>query len=244
MPKLRLGINIDHVATVRNARRRRADAHPDILRAAKEAVRGGADSITFHLREDRRHILDDDALRLRKTLKVPLNMEMAATGEMLRIALKLKPKAVCIVPEKRREVTTEGGLDAIGGGKKLARIVNELAAAGIRVSLFINPDPKQVMAAYATGAAAVELHTGKYCDSTGAARKQELKRLQAAAKQAHALGLEVHAGHGLTYENVAPIAAIAEIVELNIGHFLVGEAVFTGLAESVRLMRHIMTKAR
>jgi len=244
MKKLRLGINIDHVATLRNARKRDSRAHPDLLRAAEEAVRGGAESITFHLREDRRHILDDDVKRLRKSLRVPINLEMAATPEMVAIALRLRPKAVCLVPEKRREVTTEGGLDVIAGGAKLARAVNDLAAAGIRVSLFISPDPRQVAAAYESGAAAVELHTGHYCECRGPAQKKELQRLRAAALQARKLGLEVHAGHGLTYGNVGPIAAIPQIVELNIGHFLVGEAVFTGFADAVRHMRALMNRAR
>ncbi len=247
MPKLRLGINIDHVATIRNARNRDSFAHPDLVRAAMEAVKGSADSITFHLREDRRHVTDKDVARLvtyLKSHKIPVNLEMAATHEMLEIALHMKPYAVCLVPEKRREVTTEGGLDVIKGGKKLAQTVNDLAAADIRVSLFINPDLKQVAASYAAGAAAIELHTGTYCEATGAKRRAELKRLQRAAKEAHALGLEVHAGHGLTYDNVGPVAAIREITELNIGHFLVGEAVFVGLAEAVRYMRQIMNTAR
>ena len=245
MAKLRLGINIDHVATLRNARNRDAAAHPDLLRAAKEAIRGGADGITFHLREDRRHILDDDVKRLKKHIKIPLNLEIAATTEMKNVALRTLPKAVCLVPEKRKEVTTEGGLDVVKGGEKLARVVNDLAAAGIRVSMFINPELKQVAASYYAGAAAVELHTGSYSEAaSGAEAKHELKRLKMAATEAHKLGMEVHAGHGLTYENVAPVAAIPEIVELNIGHFLVGEAVFTGLKESVHLMRQIMNKAR
>jgi pyridoxine 5-phosphate synthase len=244
MPKLRLGINIDHVATVRNARKRDSRAMPDLLRAASEAVKGGADSITFHLREDRRHILDEDATRLRKAIKVPVNLEIAATPAMVAIALKLKPKAVCLVPEKRQEVTTEGGLDVIKGDMKLARIVNQLAASGMRVSLFINPDKAQVTAAYATGAAAIEIHTGAFCEAAGAAQKRELKRIKEAAQLAHALGLEVHAGHGLNYATAATIAAIPEIVELNIGHFLIGEAIFVGLAAAVRKMRRVMKKAR
>ena len=247
MPKLRLGINIDHVATLRNARKREAGAHPNLVRAAEAAIKGGADSITFHLREDRRHVLDADVARLMtylKARKVPVNLEMAATAEMRKIALRMKPHAMCLVPEKRQEVTTEGGLDVIKGGRRLAQIVNDLAAAGIRVSLFINPDLRQVAAAYATGTAAIELHTGAYCEASGAKRRKELQRLQRAAKEAHALGLEVHAGHGLTYDNVEPVAAIREVVELNIGHFLIGEAMFTGLAEAVKKMRNIMNKAR
>lgn len=242
---LRLGINIDHVATIRNARSRKADAHPSLIRAADEAMKGGADSITFHLREDRRHVLDEDVRQLithLKKRKIPVNLEMAATTEMEEIALYHRPHAVCLVPEKRREVTTEGGLDVVKGGAKLARLVNRLAAAGIHVSLFINPDPAQIMAAYASGAAAIELHTGTYANARGAAQKRELKRLQKAAEQAHELGLEVHAGHGLTYTNTPAIAAIPEIVELNIGHFLVGEAVFIGLAPAVKTMRQIMDK--
>lgn len=244
MPKLRLGINIDHVATVRNARKRDSRAAPDLLRAAEAAVKGGADSITFHLREDRRHILDDDATRLRQAIRVPVNLEIAATPAMVAIAMKLKPKAVCLVPERRQEVTTEGGLDVIKGDIKLGRIVTALAVAGMRVSLFINPDAEQVAAAYATGAAAIELHTGAYCEATGAVQKRELKRLQKAAKQAHALGMEVHAGHGLSFDTVKAVAAIPEIIELNIGHFLIGEAIFVGLADAVRKMRQLMKSAR
>ena len=244
MPKLRLGINIDHVATLRNARNRHPSARPDLLRASLEAIRGGADSITFHLREDRRHMLDGDVALLRKNLPVPINLEIAATSEMYQIAFALRPYAVCLVPEKRREVTTEGGLDVVKGGARLARIINDLAAAGIRVSLFINPDPAQILASYSTGAAAIELHTGRYCDTGGMMQKRELKRLHFAAKHAHALGLDVHAGHGLTYENVSAVAAIPEISELNIGHFLVGEALFTGLAPAVRRMVDLMKKAR
>ena len=245
--KLRLGINIDHVATLRNARKRDWCAHPDLLRAALEAVKGGADSITFHLREDRRHVMDEDAKRLKVALdakKIPINLEMAATEEMRDIALKLKPHAVCLVPEKRREVTTEGGLDAVAGGLKLRKIVHMLTSARIRVSLFIDPDAAQITAAATASAAAIEIHTGAYCNASGGARTKELKRIQRAAKQAAALGLEVHAGHGLDYDNVGAIAAISEIVELNIGHFLIGEAVFTGLAPAVRKMRIIMDRER
>jgi pyridoxine 5-phosphate synthase len=244
MQKLRLGINIDHVATLRNARDRSADAHPEIVRAAKEAVKGGADSITFHLREDRRHILDGDIPALQREVKAAMNLEMAATAEMQQIALQAKPHAVCLVPENRKEVTTEGGLDAHGQGNHLTSFVQKLKAAGIRVSLFIDPETRQVEAAKHIGSQAIELHTAAYALATGAARTQELKRLQEAAKQAHAMGLEVHAGHGLNYENTPDVAAIPEIVELNIGHFLVGEAVFIGLEQSVRQMRDIMDKAR
>ena len=247
MPKLRLGINIDHVATVRNARKRRADAHPSLISAADAAIKGGADGITFHLREDRRHVMDEDVKNLMahlKKRKVPVNLEMAATDEMEKIALRFHPHAVCLVPEKRKEVTTEGGLDAAKGGRKLAKLVNNLASAGIRVSLFINPDAAQIMAAYTSGAAAIELHTGTYADAKGAAQKRELQRIRWAAKQAHKLGLEVHAGHGLNYDNTPAIAAIPEIVELNIGHYLVGEALFTGLADAVQRMKQVMRKAR
>lgn len=244
MAKLRLGINIDHVATVRNARHRDPAAAPDILRAAKAALKGGADGITIHLREDRRHILDADTARLRKALKVPINLEIAATKEMAAIAMRLKPRAVCLVPERRQEVTTEGGLDVVKGGAKLANIVNDLAAAGIRVSLFINPDEKQVQAAYVTGTRAIEIHTGSFCEANGAARARELKRIRKAAKLAHDLGIEVHAGHGLDYETAALVAAIPEIIELNIGHFLVGEAIFVGLDQAVRKMRQVMNRVR
>ncbi len=242
--KLRLGINIDHVATLRNTRNRNAGARPDLLRAAKEAIKGGANSITFHLREDRRHILDEDAARLRKNLRVPINLEIAATNQMRDIALHLQPHAVCLVPEKRREITTEGGLDAAKDEMKLKKLVRMLASARIRVSLFIDPEPDQVLASLETGAAAVELHTGSYYNASGGARAKELKRLQKAAAQAYSLGLEVHAGHGLDYDNVGPVAAIPEITELNIGHFLVGEALFIGLEASVREMRRIMDRAR
>ncbi|MFY9288885.1 MAG: pyridoxine 5'-phosphate synthase [Alphaproteobacteria bacterium] len=244
MPKLRLGINIDHVATVRNARKRHYLAKPDLLEAIEPVIIGGANSITFHLREDRRHVMDEDVARLCKHVPLPINLEMAATEEMRKIALKFKPHAVCLVPEKRQEITTEGGLNVVKGGTKLARIVNDLAAAGIRVSLFIDPHPQQVAAAYATGAAAVELHTGTYCNAKGIKQKHELKKIQAAAKQAHQLGLEVHAGHGLDYDNVKAIAAIPQIVELNIGHALVAEALFVGLIESVGRMRQILDKVR
>lgn len=244
MKKIRLGINIDHVGTIRNARKCDYLAKPDLLRAARAAVEGGADSITFHLREDRRHVLDEDARRLRKFLKVPINLEIAATAEMEAFALSLKPHAVCLVPEKRREITTEGGLDATRKNTALQRIVRQLTSARLRVSLFIDPDPAQVLAAHASGAAAVELHTGAYCNASGRARTKALRRLQAAAALADKIGLEVHAGHGLDYDNVSAVAAIPEIVELNIGHFLVGEAVFVGLAASVRAMRRIMDRAR
>jgi len=244
MPKLRLGINIDHVATLRNARRRLFTASPQLWRAASCVIKGGADSLTIHLREDRRHILDEDVAVLCRQSTVPVNLEMAATPEMLGIALALRPHAVCLVPEKRRELTTEGGLDVVKGGAKLARVVNDLGAQGIRVSLFINPDKDQIDAAYASGARAIELHTGRYSELKASAQKRELKSLERAALYAHSLGLEVHAGHGLTYDNVELIAAIPEIIELNIGHFLMGEALFVGLTKAVKQMRGLMNKVR
>jgi pyridoxine 5-phosphate synthase len=244
MSKLRLGINIDHVATLRNARKRDGRAHPEILRAAQEAIRGGADNITIHLREDRRHILDDDLAVLRAVINVPMNLEMAVTQEMKAIALKAKPHAVCLVPENRTEVTTEGGLNAAAIDNTLQPFVKELQDAGIQVSLFIDSDTRQVDAAARVGAQAIEFHLGRYSDTSGDEQKAELKKLQAAAKQAHALGLEVHAGHGLNYENVGPVAAIPEIVELNIGHFLIGEAIFIGLSEAVQRMRKIIVESR
>jgi pyridoxine 5-phosphate synthase len=238
---LRLGVNIDHVATVRNAR---GVGYPDPVRAALIAAEAGADGITAHLREDRRHISDDDIARLSEQLAIPLNLEMAATDEMLAIALRHRPHAACIVPERREELTTEGGLDAAGMHNRLAPMVRELGAAKIRVSLFIEPDPRQIEAAIRLGAPVVELHTGHYCELEGEARAIELKRITDAAALAAKNGIEVHAGHGLTYENVAPIAAIPQLRELNIGHFLIGEAIFVGLAESVRLMRAAMDSAR
>jgi pyridoxine 5-phosphate synthase len=238
---LRLGVNIDHVATIRNAR---GIKHPDPVRAAKLAAQAGADGITAHLREDRRHISDDDIDRLSAEIDLPLNLEMAATDEMLKIALRHKPHAACIVPEKRAELTTEGGLDAAGGHNHLARFVRELVGAEIRVSLFIDPEPKQLDAARALGAPVVELHTGAYCEAEGEARERELERIVKAAAHAEALGLECHAGHGLSYETVGPVAAIPTIVELNIGHFLIGEAIFSGLDSAIKRMRAAMDKAR
>lgn len=239
---LRLGVNIDHVATVRNAR---GGAHPDPVRAAKLAIEAGADGITAHLREDRRHIVDRDIDRLMAEIDRPLNLEMAATAEMLAIALRHKPHAACLVPEKRTEVTTEGGLDVIGQYDQLAGPVGELGAAGIRVSLFIDPEPAQLDAARRLGAPVVELHTGAYCDAHGPAeRAAELARIVRAAAHAEAIGLECHAGHGLTYDSVGPVAAIQTIVELNIGHFLVGEAIFVGLTNSIARMRKAMDSAR
>ncbi|HEY0833416.1 MAG TPA: pyridoxine 5'-phosphate synthase [Azospirillum sp.] len=239
---LRLGVNIDHVATLRNARGGR---HPDPLRAARMAAEAGADGITAHLREDRRHIRDDDVARLMAEIALPLNLEMAATDEMLEIALRHRPHAACIVPEKRTEVTTEGGLDAVGGRGHLRRFVQELGAAGVRVSLFIDPDEAQLDAARELGAPVVELHTGAYCEAPeGFDRQAELQRLVRAAAHAEAIGLECHAGHGLDYDTVGPVARIATIVELNIGHFLMGEAVFVGLAQSLGRMRALMDAAR
>ena len=241
MSKLRLGVNIDHVATIRNAR---GGAFPDPVRAAEVADSAGADGITAHLREDRRHITDDDLDRLIGTISLPLNLEMAATDEMLAIALRHKPHAACIVPERRTERTTEGGLDAAGQHNSLAPIVARLKAAGIRVSLFIAPEKAQLDAAARLGAPVVELHTGPYAHAEGDAVAVELMRLQAAATYGASLGLEIHAGHGLTYDNVGPVAAIPELAELNIGHFLIGEAVFSGLPAAIAEMRSRMDAAR
>ena len=241
-PRLRLGVNIDHVATVRNAR---GGAHPDPVRAAIQAAAAGADGITAHLREDRRHITDDDIARLMGTLRIPLNLEMAATPEMLEIALRHRPHAACLVPEKRAERTTEGGLDAAGGHNHLAPIVRQLAAAGIRVSLFIEAEPHQLAAAKSLGAPVIELHTGSYCEAVaGPERDRLLGRLHQAAAEAERLGLECHAGHGIGFDTVRPIAAIRTIRELNIGHFLVGEAIFTGFEAAIRRMRELMDEAR
>lgn len=237
MKKLRLGVNIDHVATLRNAR---GGAHPCPVNAAKLAVKAGADGVTAHLREDRRHIRDEDIHRLRNEVAAPLNMEMAATSEMLALALKVLPHAVCIVPERRAEITTEGGLDVWLNEAEIRNETAELTRSGIRVSLFIAADKKQIDAAKRVGAPVIELHTGHYAHG----REGELPRLQEAAKYAASLGLEVHAGHGLTFENVGPIAAIPEIVELNIGHFLIGEAIAMGLEAAVKEMRKRMDKAR
>ncbi len=237
----RLGINVDHVATVRNAR---GGNNPDPVRAALLAKEAGADGITAHLREDRRHIVDADIPRLATEIGLPLNFEMAATEEMVAIALKHRPHAACIVPEKREERTTEGGLDAVGQHNHLKPMVARLRDAGIRVSLFIAADPKQLEAAVSLGAPVVELHTGHYCEVEGAERAAELVRIQKAAALCEQLGLECHAGHGLNYENVAPIAAIPNVRELNIGHFLVGEAIFVGFVPAIREMRRIMDAAR
>jgi len=239
--RLRLGVNIDHVATVRNAR---GGEHPDPVRAAEIAAKAGADGITAHLREDRRHITDADIDRLMAAIALPLNLEMAATEEMVAIALRHRPHAACIVPERRQERTTEGGLDADGHRDTLAPMVRKLGEAGIRVSLFIEPTPSQVEAAIALGAPVVEFHTGRYAHRTGQARADELKRIADMAALAAKNGIEPHAGHGLTYDNVAAVAAIPQIVELNIGHFLIGEAIFVGLEEAVQRMRQAMDAAR
>lgn len=238
---LRLGVNIDHVATIRNARGGR---HPDPVRAAKMAAAAGADGITAHLREDRRHISDGDIDRLMAEISLPLNLEMAATDEMLAIALRHKPHAACIVPERREERTTEGGLDAAGQFDHLKPMVARLSAAGIRVSLFIEASLKQLDAAKALGAPVIELHTGRYCETEGAEQVVELERICNAAAHAETLGLECHAGHGLNFETVVPIAAIPTVVELNIGHFLIGEAIFGGLDGAIRRMRALMNDAR
>jgi pyridoxine 5-phosphate synthase len=243
---LRLGVNIDHVATIRNARGGR---HPDPVRAARLAAQAGADGITAHLREDRRHISDDDITRLVAEIDLPLNFEMAATPEMLDIALKHKPHAACIVPEKREERTTEGGLDVVKAYDALQPYVRQLSAAGIRVSLFIEPERTALEAARSLGAPVVELHTGAYCEAhieapTGPRVRKELERIVNAAAVAESLGLECHAGHGLTFDTVVPVASIPTIVELNIGHFLVGEAIFSGLESAIKRMRSLMDKAR
>jgi len=240
MTRLRLGVNIDHVATVRNAR---GGDNPDPVRAARLAQEAGADGITAHLREDRRHISDADIAALSKALRIPLNLEMAATGEMLAIALKHRPHAACIVPEKREERTTEGGIDAAGQFDRLKPMLEKMVAAGIRVSMFIEPDARQIDASKALGAPVIELHTGAYAHASGEAQARELARLREAAAYGAALGLEIHAGHGLTYDNVAPIAAIPQIVELNIGHFLIGEAIFVGLNNAMARMRGMMREA-
>jgi pyridoxine 5-phosphate synthase len=236
MPQ-RLGVNVDHVATLRNAR---GGAHPDPLAAALAAIAAGADGITIHLREDRRHIRDADVAAVRAAISKPLNLEMAATEEMLGIALATRPHACCIVPEKRTEVTTEGGLDVRGQHNSLRPIVAKLSAAGIRVSLFIDPEAAQLQASADIGADIVELHTGAYADG----RDGELERLMEAAKLATRLGLECHAGHGLTFDNVTPVSAIPEVVELNIGHFIIGRAIFDGLAPVIGHMRSLMSGAR
>lgn len=241
MEKLRLGVNIDHVATVRQAR---GGSHPNPLRAAMLAAKAGADGITAHLREDRRHISDRDIEQLRLEIPLPLNLEMAATEEMKSIALRHIPHACCIVPENRQERTTEGGIDAAGQQARLAPIVRDLVEAGIRVSMFVEPDKRQLDASRAMGAPVVELHTGAYSEARGDEQKRLLEKVRDAARYGTSIGLEIHAGHGLTYENVKPVAAIPEIRELNIGHYLIGEAIFVGLEASIRRMRHLMDEAR
>ena len=244
-PALRLGVNIDHVATIRNAR---GGAVPDPVRAALAAIEAGADGITAHLREDRRHIRDDDMVRIKAAIAKPLNFEMAATEQMLDIALKIKPHAACLVPEKRTERTTEGGLDVVGGHDHLIPFVSELARAGIRVSLFIEPARAAIDAARSIGAPVIELHTGAWCEAVtageGSRAEAEFERLKAGAAHAAVLGLECHAGHGLDYDTARRIATLPQIVELNIGHFLIGEAVFTGLAAAIGRMRTAMREGR
>ena len=239
---LRLGVNIDHVATIRNAR---GGAFPDPVRAARIAAAAGADGVTAHLREDRRHFGDRDIERLREELPLPLNLEMAATHEMVAIAVRHRPHAVCLVPEKRSEITTEGGLDVVACGDRLGDVIPELGAAGIRVSLFVEPERVHLDAARRLGAPVVELHTGAYCEAPpGPERQRQLERLVTAAAHAAAIGLECHAGHGLNYDTVAGVAAIPTIVELNIGHFLIGEAIFVGLPAAIAQMRALMTGVR
>ena len=239
--RLRLGVNIDHVATIRNAR---GGDHPDPVRAAAIVAGAGGDGITAHLREDRRHIRDDDLRRIQDATDLPLNLEMAATDDMMRIALAHRPHAVCIVPEKREERTTEGGLDAAGLHDQLQPIVARLADAGIRVSLFIAPEERQLEAALRLGAPVVEFHTGEYAHAVGDRVAVELRRLTDMAALAAKNGIEPHAGHGLTYDNVQPVAAIPQLAELNIGHYLIGEAVFVGLEAALRTMRELMDEAR
>ena len=239
---IRLGVNVDHVATLRNAR---GGTHPDPLAAAVLALESGADSITVHLREDRRHIRDADVRLMRERLQAPINLEMAATAEMTEFATAIRPHAACLVPERRAELTTEGGLDAAGLEAQLAPVVAALRGAGTRVSLFLDPEPRQSEAAGRLGAGAVELHTGTYCEAApGAARDRERLRLAEAARQVAALGIECHAGHGLDYVTAAEIAAVPEIVELNIGHFLLGQALFDGLGAAVRRMKQVMLEHR
>jgi pyridoxine 5-phosphate synthase len=241
--RVRLGVNIDHVATIRNAR---GGDHPDPVRAALLAVEAGADGITAHLREDRRHIGDDDIARLRAEVALPLNLEMAATDEMLAIALRHRPHAACIVPERREERTTEGGIDAAGQRGRLQPIVTTLGEAGVRVSLFVEAHPAQLDAAVELGAPVVEIHTGAYCDAYREDKERattELRRIARAAEYGASLGLEIHAGHGISFSTVQPITRVPQVRELNIGHFLVGEAIFVGLAESIAQMRRLMDLA-
>ena len=244
-PPIRLGVNIDHVATVRNAR---GGHHPDPIRAAHLAVLAGADGITAHLREDRRHIRDHDMERLKRQLFAPLNFEMAPTAEMVSIATRIRPHAACLVPERREERTTEGGLDVLRGERNLHSAVRELRDAGIRVSLFVEPDVEVMQAACAMGAPVVELHTGTFCEAFQEGDEgriaDELERLRVAARHGTGLGLEIHAGHGLSFDSVRPVAAIPQIAELNIGHFIIGEAIFVGLDEAVRSMRQAIDESR
>jgi len=232
--KIRLGVNIDHVATIRNAR---GGTHPDPVDAAILAQKSGADGITIHLREDRRHIRDADLKRLKKAIKLPINLEMAATEEMLKIALKTKPNAVCIVPEKRQEVTTEGGLDVVKNEKILREMIKKIHAKKIRVSLFVDANEAQIKTAKKVGADIVELHTGEFCHKKGAAQKKEFLKIKKSAELSAKLGLECHAGHGLNYETAKMIAKIPQIIELNIGHFIIGEAIFDGLAAVIKKMK-------
>lgn len=232
--KIRLGVNIDHVATIRNAR---GGIHPSPVSAAILAEKSGADGITVHLREDRRHIRDEDLISLKKNINLPINLEMAATNEMLNIALQTQPNAICIVPEKRKEVTTEGGLDVIKNEKKLAKIIAEIKKTKIRISLFVDPNIKQVQKAKDLGADIVELHTGEFCNQKGKAREEELVRIKDCAKFCEEIDLECHAGHGLDYETAKIIAQIPQIMELNIGHFIIGEAIFDGLEKVIEKMK-------
>lgn len=241
MRRIRLGVNIDHVATLRNAR---GGSHPDPIRAAWLIREAGGDQVTAHLREDRRHITDSDVERIAREVDLPFNLEMAATAEMQAIALRIRPHACCIVPERREERTTESGLDVVGQEAHLREFLKPLLDAGIRVSLFVDPEPAQLEAARRVGAPCVELHTGTYCNATGEARERELRRLAEGARLCAALGLECHAGHGLDYDNVRPVAALPEVVELNIGHFLIGEAIFVGFVPAVRRMREILDEVR
>jgi pyridoxine 5-phosphate synthase len=245
VPPIRLGVNVDHVATIRNARGGR---HPDPVLAAMIAIEAGADGITAHLREDRRHITDDDMARLKASISKPLNFEMAATDEMIAIAVKTRPHAACLVPERRAERTTEGGLDAAGQRSQLTTAVAALKRAGIRVSLFIAPEPAQIEAAVEIGAPVIEIHTGPWCESVAAGglptETNEWARIRNGAERAKKLGLEVHAGHGLDYATAEAIAGLPEVVELNIGHFLIGEAVYCGLAAAVKTMRAAMERGR
>ena len=241
MGRIRLGVNIDHVATLRNAR---GGSHPDPVRAARLIAEAGGDQVTAHLREDRRHITDADVERIAREVDLPFNLEMAATEEMRAIALRVRPHACCIVPERREERTTESGLDVLAHEAYLREYLKPLLDAGIRVTLFVDPDPAQLEAAKRVGAPCVELHTGTYCNAIGEARERELRRLVEGARLCAELGLECHAGHGLDYDNVRPVAALPEVVELNIGHFLIGEAVFVGFVAAVRRMREILDEVR